>query len=88
MTISELCLGWYEWEIVRFDVIDQSFEIQKYFIFEARYRSSLEQDSSLWANVIPSKRIGTRSNNDTFSISTAIRLRPQISYQFQCVCGC
>ena len=54
---------------------------------EARYRASLKQESSLWLNVIPSKHIGTLLDNNTFRISTALRLGSEMCHPYQCVCG-
>lgn len=53
----------------------------------ARYLSSLRTESNAWLTALPSKFVGTFLDNNTFRISTALRLGCDICVTHKCICG-
>lgn len=54
----------------------------------ARYKASLCKESGAWLTVLPSKNFGTLLDNNTFSVTTALRLRCVLCSLHTCVCVC
>lgn len=54
---------------------------------KARYLSSLQTESNAWLTALPSKSVGTFLDNNTFRISTALRIGCDICIEHKCICG-
>lgn len=74
------------WDIISVEKIVNSLQLsteeQK-----ARYNASIAKESSAWLTVLPSRKIGSLLDDDTFRISIALRLGCDICMPHQCKCG-
>lgn len=54
---------------------------------KARHLASLHTESNAWLAALPSKFVGTFLDNNTFRISTALRIGSDICKKHKCICG-
>lgn len=54
---------------------------------KARHLASLHKESNAWLSAMPSKFVGTFLDNNTFRISTALRIGSDICKKHKCICG-